>query len=90
MNYTVVWLPSAENDLATLWVQADDRSAVSTAADAMDEALRRDPLSLGESRSENSRIFIDPPLALLFDVSEADQRVTVWAVMQWGTGSSLA
>jgi len=87
MNYTVVWLPSAEDDLAILWAQADDRSAVSTVANAMDEALRRDPLSLGESRSENSRILIDPPLALLYDVVEEDRRVTVWAAMRWGPGS---
>jgi hypothetical protein len=80
MNYTVVWLPSAEQDLAALWINAPDRAAVAAAADAIEVALRRDPLGQGESRAGVARIMFLEPLAVCYDVYEADRRVLVWAV----------
>jgi hypothetical protein len=37
---TVVYQPSAEDDLARLWVESHDRQALADAADAIDHALR--------------------------------------------------
>lgn len=64
--YTVVWSNSALNDVARLWTNADSasRSQITTATDEIDARLRRDPLHEGESRSENRRILIAPPLAI--------------------------
>jgi hypothetical protein len=84
MSFTVVWRPLVEQDLATLWMNAPDRNAVAAAADAIDATLRRDPLGQGESRGGSTRILIAPPLAVYYDVSEADRRVSVWAVWRWG------
>lgn len=42
-KYTVRWLPSAEQQLAKLWLDAVDRSAIRQAADELDEAMSNDP-----------------------------------------------
>ncbi|CAN5577973.1 hypothetical protein BH10PLA2_BH10PLA2_08280 [soil metagenome] len=81
--YTVNWLPSAERELATLWNTASDRSAIAATADAIDNALARNPLAVGESRKENTRIAFEPPLVVVFDVNEAARHVVVWDVWRW-------
>jgi plasmid stabilization system protein ParE len=80
MNYTVLWRPSAEAQLADLWTSAADREAVSAAADEIDVVLQIDPANRGESRWDATRILIAPPLAVYFDVSQHDRLVIVWAV----------
>jgi plasmid stabilization system protein ParE len=80
MKFTVVWKPSAQAMLAHLWSTASDRSAVARAADAIDVLLRRNPLDVGEERSENKRILIVPPLAVHYRVLEADCLVRVLKV----------
>ncbi len=42
MIYTVVWSPDAENDLADIWLRADDRSAITAAGNQIDLLLRHD------------------------------------------------
>ena len=83
MKYTVEWLPSAEQELADLWNHAADRNEVTAAANSVDAALSRDPLSLGESRGGKTRIVFDAPLAILFDVDVAARKVTVWDLWRW-------
>ena len=80
MKFTVIWQPSAEQDLATLWMNAPDRNAVALAADAIDAFLRRDPLAHGESRLGHSRVMFVPPLAVTYEVQELDRLVTVTGV----------
>lgn len=80
MNWSVTWLPTAEQTLTNLWVNAPDRQAVTDAADQIDRDLARDPLNTGESRDGGTRIHIVPPLAVLFDTDAAARTVTVWAV----------
>jgi hypothetical protein len=82
MIFTVVWTPSCQNDLATIWVNALDRAAVAAAADWIDATLHVDPYSDSESRSDPTRVMIVPPLGIAFDVSEPDCLVTVWAVWE--------
>ena len=43
MSYTVVWKPAAEQELARLWTDADDRSAVTAADDEIDRLLKSAP-----------------------------------------------
>jgi hypothetical protein len=80
MKYTVIWKPSAEEELARLWVNALDRQAVATAADTMDALLQEDPEAQGESRTGLVRIMIVPPLPVHFTVSEPDRLVSVLEV----------
>lgn len=43
MKFTVVWLPTAESLLADLWNNAQDRQAVTDAANTIDRLLGNDP-----------------------------------------------
>jgi plasmid stabilization system protein ParE len=81
MKYTVVWTPFAERRLTVIWLAAEDRNAVTAAADFLDTALSSDAHLRGESRSENVRVLFAPPLGIDFEVSESDRVVyvlTVW------------
>src|SRR2546423_960136 len=83
MRYTVIWKPPAEERLAEIWLDSADRNAVTAASDAIDIALREDPVRAGESRPDGARILIYPPLAVYFDAIEEDRTVFVWWVFRW-------
>jgi len=78
MNYTVTWLAVAEQDLATVWLAAPDRTAVALAAHRLDDTLGDDPLRFGESRQSSvHRVGFDLPLGVEFEVIEDDKKVIV-------------
>jgi hypothetical protein len=77
MIFTVVWRSLAQNQLAQLWLNGPDRNAITAAAAAIDAALKRDPLSVGESRSGGERLAFFDPLWVQFAVSQSDRMVTV-------------
>lgn len=79
-SYTVTWLPSAEDQLAEVWLASADREAVRSAADSLETALSRLPNNLGEERSPGKRIALVGPLLVLFEVNDDDRRVTVLRV----------
>lgn len=80
MTYTVMWRPSAERCLAEIWTNAEDRQAITEAANDIDALLRTDPMGVGESRVVNIRILTVSPLTIYYDVHEEDRLVAVWAV----------
>jgi hypothetical protein len=80
MIFTVLWGPDSERRLAEIGLSAADRQAVADAADAIDAALRRHALTAGESRVGDTRILIQSPLGIYFDVSMTDRTVLVWMV----------
>jgi plasmid stabilization system protein ParE len=82
-EYTVLWTPTAERDLADLWGTSDERNRIADAADSIDRALKHDPFAVGESRSGGNRIIFEPPLAVIYKVREADRIVLVTAI--WRT-----
>ena len=84
MNYTVLWKPAAQQELAQLWINAADRNALAAAADLIDALLKTDPQSQGESRHRDMRILICLPLVVNFKVSEPDRTVLVSDVWLWG------
>jgi hypothetical protein len=43
MKYTVSWLDSAHDELARIWMAAEDKEAVRAAADEIDRILAIDP-----------------------------------------------
>jgi hypothetical protein len=82
MNYTVLWSPTAEQELADLWLQATDRDPVTRAAHAIDQRLQTDPENEGESRPGDRRVLFVPPLGVIFFVRPDDRCVDVlhaWA-----------
>jgi plasmid stabilization system protein ParE len=83
MIWSVEWLPAAENDLADLWNSSSDRAQITAAANAIDAFLEGDPLHAGEGRSGTRRLLFIEPLAVSFDVDEANKQVMVHAVWRW-------
>jgi plasmid stabilization system protein ParE len=80
MNYRVRWKRTAKDQLASIWLNATDRAAVTVAAQRIDVLLQVNPASKGESRSGSQRILIELPLAVVFKVMEEKQKVTVLSV----------
>ena len=86
MPYTVVWVRAAEEALAELWTQAVDRDQVSQAANAIDARLRRSPETAGESRAEELRILLVPPLGVTFHIDPGARLVQVVDVWSFKSG----
>lgn len=42
MNFTIAWLKSAQDLLASIWIEASNRQAITDASDAIDAQLRID------------------------------------------------
>jgi len=87
MNYTVIYLPDAEQELAALWLDPVTRAVVSASANEIDDRLKRNPLNEGESRSAGRRILFVLPLGCIFRVNEQAKIVFVshiWMVAPGG------
>ncbi len=83
MNYTVVWLSVAENELAAVWSASSRRGDVSAAAALLDHKLAANPSTEGESRDGNRRIGFVPPLGIVFTVYENSKTVVVTRVWEY-------
>lgn len=77
MNFTVVWLTVAEQQLAEIWLSSSQRLAITTAVEEIDEELGRHPLDVGESREDVNRVIITRPLVATYQVEAADRLVRV-------------
>lgn len=71
MKYSVQWREEASDELAAIWLKSEshERREVTSAADAIDNALEKRPTECGESRGDNRRISFFEPLAVIFQVS---------------------
>jgi hypothetical protein len=80
--YHVHWGQDALNDLTTLWVQADSarRQAITEAAYEIERRLQRDPENEGESRGNDDRILLVPPLGLFYYVEAQFSFVRIYQV----------
>jgi mRNA-degrading endonuclease RelE of RelBE toxin-antitoxin system len=81
-RFTVVWFSDAQDDLANLWMNATDRSAVARSADEIDLRLAHDPISAVEEEHEGLCSLRVGPLVIQYSFDESDRRVTVWTVRQ--------
>jgi hypothetical protein len=80
MSYTVNWETPALNTLATIWIRAVNRRAVTTAQARIDRLLSVDPLDNGVPVSEGLYAIEVHPLRALFEVLEASKSVKVVSV----------
>jgi len=76
-RYTVVSVPEAENELASIWLDDMDREQVSAAANAADHLLADNPLQDSVYLSEQLRRRDIPPLRFYFEVREEDRVVVI-------------
>ena len=72
-RHTVVWHKDAVDELAEIWINAPNRAAVATAANAMDSNLADEPSTKGDELSEGLRVLIARPLQVLFAVNVDDR-----------------
>lgn len=80
MKYQVIWTPTAEQDLADVWLRANDRASVTSAAESVDGLLKDDAATRGESRFGDLRVMFASPLGVSFEVDEQDRVAYVLAV----------
>lgn len=88
MKYTVVWIESAEAELARIWTASANREAVRAAADEIDASLRIRPRDVGESRADEFRVLLIAPIAVNYSVNDEDAMVVVAEVWQTSSESS--
>ena len=82
--FTVTWKPDAQARLAKLWADNPQiRQQISDAADRIDCQLARTPTTSGIVLSSHSRMLTEPPLTVLYNVSDADRSVRVFFVKLW-------
>lgn len=77
--YRVEWLQAALDELAGYWVSADpsERQAITNASHELEQQLRTNAPTQGESRPRGRRIAFVPPLALTFRIEPDGKTVTV-------------
>jgi hypothetical protein len=83
VNYTVVWLTEAEDELAVLWMSSADRAAVTRAAAEIDRRLAANGPTEGESRPSGRRITFEPPPAVIFRAYPEANVITVTRVWEY-------
>jgi hypothetical protein len=77
MNYTVLWTPDAEQELAALWLDASNRAEVTRASHALDQRLAANGPDEGESRAEDERVVFEAPLGVLIEVRLGERLIRV-------------
>jgi hypothetical protein len=87
--FRVEWTPTALNQLARIWTNADDstRRIVTLATEEIDELLATGAADAGESRDESIRILFVLPLGVKFHVHEASRTAAVfhvWRIREHG------
>ncbi len=90
IHYTVTYIEDARDQLAEIWLEVLDRSAVAKADDEIDRILKDDASLKGTEVREGLRQLVVPPLKVQFTIEEDDRLVTIWSVRHIGelsTGS---
>jgi hypothetical protein len=77
VNYTVVWMAAALQELAAICMASANRNAVTVASSAIDRVLASSPNTAGTVVFDTVREYTHPPLGVEFEVIEADRRVIV-------------
>ena len=77
MNWTVEWTPDADNALATAWVGALNRRAITKSANDIERQLARDPHLNSIPTSEGLNCLDVPPLRVLIEIDDATRIVQI-------------
>lgn len=83
MNFSITWTNNALNQLATIWMAAANRNAVTAAVHAIDVALAAAPHTVGTQVFDTVYEYTRPPLGVEYEVIDADCRVFVLSA--WDT-----
>ncbi len=77
MRFAVVWMEMALDELAQIWIDADDKRDVTQAGNRIDLELAIDPDAKGEPDQVGVRVLSVPPLEVAFVVLRDDRLVRV-------------
>ena len=77
--FQVIWSSEALRQLAALWnaVTPLDRLEITRAQHRIDQALARDPSSVGHELSEGLWKIIDSPLLVFFEINDVNRILRV-------------
>ena len=84
MIFGVVWVPTAQNDLASIWLAAADPDAVTRASHQIDVILAWDADHQGRAFAD-TRILVVPPLLAVFDAYPDDAIAVVLELQELGS-----
>ena len=79
MMWCVTWLPAAVGQLASLWINAPDKSLITRVADEVERMLENKPDQIGIPY-RGRRVLFKAPLAVTFAVYPAQEVVEVLQV----------
>ena len=82
---TVVWVESAEQELASIWLAFPDRNKVSMATHEIDQALKRDAIGEGVELCEGLYAIERSPLRAIFELLSEDKIVRVVKIKRSGS-----
>jgi hypothetical protein len=85
--YRVRWTRNASNQLAAIWTNATDQTAVTTSSHQIDQALASNPENQGEERPNNRRVLLAAPLFVFYRINNAQNTVTVSFVGRYGSAT---
>jgi len=85
MRFEVLWNPEAFESLAKIYDDSENPSRIAAALSSLDELLRTEPGTKGESRPGGRRIIFAPPLAAVIQVDWRLNRVYVGEVWKYET-----
>jgi hypothetical protein len=77
MNFRIKYRRRATRALASIWLTAPDRDAITRITERYERSLAMDPLGHGESRSGNERVLVIEPLAVFYAVYPVKRLVVI-------------
>lgn len=84
MTWQVICTPTAEEDLAAVWLAAPAYpNAITAAANKIDSLLAANPEMLGDISFDTVRVVEVHPLGAEYEVVAANH--TVWVLSKWDT-----
>jgi hypothetical protein len=83
-RYTVTYARHALQSLATLWLNAFDRHAITLAGHTVDQLLREDASEKASPIGSIYRQLIVGPLVAEFTIEEDDRTVIIWNIRHVG------
>ena len=86
MNYQIIWMPRALQELAAIWLATANRNAVTAASNAIDLELAARPHTTGRLLFDTVYEYDLPPLGVEFEVIDADRQVLVLTCWSTATG----
>jgi hypothetical protein len=87
MNWDVIWVPAAEQELADAWLNAPDRDAVTRAAHLIDVQLETGPNNAGQASTNGRRTLLVQPLGVIYRILQDVRRVEVLHVWRLPPGN---